>query len=69
MLGFWRRKNAENQLRRLRGELKEPFLLAVSEQLNLDESIDEDLSSHIYRFKRMPLVDEVIRLAREQLKI
>ena len=36
VLGFWRRLSAEKHLERLRRHVREPFLLAVSDQLHID---------------------------------
>src|SRR5262249_43155575 len=38
VLGFWRRASAERHLERLRRHVREPFLLAVSDQLHIDEA-------------------------------
>ena len=67
VLGFWRRSGAEKHLDRLRQHAKEPFLLAVSDQLHMEDSQLEDLPGGIYRFRQMPLPTEVVRLAAEVL--
>ncbi len=67
VLGFWRRSSAENHLARLRQHLREPFLLAVSEQLKVDDADLEGLPAGIHRFRQMPLPDEIARLAAEVL--
>ncbi|MGH7170426.1 MAG: DUF790 family protein, partial [Gemmataceae bacterium] len=38
VLGFWRRSSAEQHLSRLRQHVAEPFLLAVSDQLHIEEA-------------------------------
>lgn len=63
VLGFWRRASAEKHLERLRRYVKEPFLLAVSDALKIDEADLEGLPASIVRFRQMPLADEVARLA------
>lgn len=63
ILGFWRRTDADRLYRRLTKELGGPFILAVSEQFNIDEVADDNWGNHIYRFKRTPLPVEVARLA------
>jgi predicted nuclease of restriction endonuclease-like RecB superfamily len=65
VLGFWRRASAERHLARLRDHASELFLLAVSEQLRIDEAGLHDLPAGIHRFRNMPLPDEIARLARE----
>ena len=63
VLGFWRRSSAEKHLERLRQHVREPFLLAVSDQLHIDEAELEGLAAGIHRFRNMPLPDEIARLA------
>jgi predicted nuclease of restriction endonuclease-like RecB superfamily len=65
VLGFWRRSSAEKHLERLRQHAPEPFLLAVSDQLHIDEAELEGLPAGIHRFRQMPLPDEIARLANE----
>jgi predicted nuclease of restriction endonuclease-like RecB superfamily len=67
VLGFWRRSSAEQHLARLRAHVTEPFLLAVSDQLHIEEAELEGLPAEIHRFRNMPLPDEVARLAWEVL--
>jgi predicted nuclease of restriction endonuclease-like RecB superfamily len=62
VLGFWRKSSAEKHLNLLRRYATEPFLLAVSDQLHIDESLD-DLPAGIHRFRHVPLADEVAKLA------
>lgn len=69
ILGFWRRTDAERTYRRLHREIPGQFVLAVSEQFNIDESSDGELPPGVYRFKRTPLPEEVARLARAQIGI
>jgi len=42
-------------------------VLAVSDQLHIDDTALEGLSAGIHRFRQMPLPDEVARLASEHL--
>ena len=65
VLGFWRRASAERHLERLRQFAPLPFLLAVSDQLHIDDAALEGLPAGIHRFRQMPLPDEVARLAEE----
>jgi predicted nuclease of restriction endonuclease-like RecB superfamily len=65
VLGFWRRASVDRHLERLRQHADRPFLLAVSEQLRVDEAGLEDLPAGVHRFRQMPLPDEVARLAGE----
>jgi predicted nuclease of restriction endonuclease-like RecB superfamily len=68
VLGFWRRSSAEQHLQRLREHTTEPFLLAVSDQLRIEEEELEGLPAGIHRFRQMPLPDEVAKLASQALK-
>ncbi len=68
VLGFWRRSSAERHLARLREQAAVPFLLAVSDQLHIEEAELEGLPAGIHRFRQMPLPDEVARLAEIVLK-
>jgi predicted nuclease of restriction endonuclease-like RecB superfamily len=67
VLGFWRRSSAEKHLQRLREHASKPFLLAVSDQLRIDDAELEGLPAGIHRFRQMPLPDEIVRLAEELL--
>jgi predicted nuclease of restriction endonuclease-like RecB superfamily len=67
VLGFWRRSSAEAHLRRLKQYATQPYLLAVSDSLRIDEAELEGLAAGVHRFRQMPLPDEVARLAEEAL--
>ena len=69
ILGYWRRTDAEKHYSRLRKELREPFVLAVSEQFNTDETEEGVINSSIYVFKRTPLPEEVVRLAESRFEM
>jgi predicted nuclease of restriction endonuclease-like RecB superfamily len=68
VLGFWRRSSAEQHLARLRQHAETPFLLAVSDQLRIDDEELATLPAGIHRFRNMPLPDEVARLANELIQ-
>jgi predicted nuclease of restriction endonuclease-like RecB superfamily len=68
VLGFWRRASVEKHLERLRHHATTPFLLAVSEQLRIDDAELEGFPAGIHRFRQMPLPDEVVKLADELVK-
>jgi predicted nuclease of restriction endonuclease-like RecB superfamily len=63
ILGFWRRSSAERHLAMLREHAGAPFLVALSDQLNVEEAELENLSSHVIRFRNMPLPDEIAKRA------
>ncbi len=64
VLGFWRRASVEQHLERLRKHAREPFVLAVSDQLHVEDAELEGLPAGIHRFRQMPLPEEIVRLAR-----
>jgi predicted nuclease of restriction endonuclease-like RecB superfamily len=63
VLGFWRRASAESHLQRLRQYATQPFLLAVSDRLHVEDTALERLPAGIHCFRQMPLPDEIARLA------
>jgi predicted nuclease of restriction endonuclease-like RecB superfamily len=69
VLGFWRRSSAEAHLRRLKEHARTPYILAVSEQLKIDESELEGLPAEVVRFKAMPLPDEIVKRAERMISV
>jgi len=67
VLGFWRRSSVEKHLERLRKFAKERFLLALSEQMKVDDAELAGLPAEVYRFRQMPLPDEVAKLAEQMV--
>jgi predicted nuclease of restriction endonuclease-like RecB superfamily len=65
VLGFWRRGSAEKRLDRLRQFASRPFLLAVSDQLKIDDEELAGLPAEIHRFRSMPQPDDILALANE----
>jgi predicted nuclease of restriction endonuclease-like RecB superfamily len=63
VLGYWRRASALAHLRRLKEHARAPYVLAVSEQLHVDEKELMDLPTEVYRFRQMPLPEEVLTRA------
>jgi uncharacterized protein len=63
VLGFWRKSSAELHIKRLREHANAAFLLAVSDQLRIDDSELADLPAEVIRFRQMPLPDEVMKRA------
>lgn len=63
LLGFWRRSSAERHLEMLRSHAGAPFIIAISDQLKVDDAELESLPDNVLRFRNMPLPDEVARLA------
>jgi predicted nuclease of restriction endonuclease-like RecB superfamily len=67
VLGYWRRGSVEKHLQRLRQHARQPFLLAVSDRLHVEDVELESLPAGVHRFRQMPLPDEIARLAEEAL--
>ena len=68
ILGFWRKASIEKHLARLRQHATFPFVLAVSEQLQIGEEALEEMPAGVHRYKAMPLPDAVAKLAQAALK-
>ncbi|MCS6865384.1 MAG: DUF790 family protein [Gemmataceae bacterium] len=65
VFGFWRKVDLEAHYRKLRHEAPGRFVLCVSDQFRADEG-DVTYGPEVYRYKRNPLPEEVVRIA-EQL--
>jgi predicted nuclease of restriction endonuclease-like RecB superfamily len=63
VLGFWRKSSAEMHIKRLREHATVPYLVAVSDQLRIDDAEVEGLPAEVVRFRSMPLPDEVVKRA------
>ncbi|MBI1832177.1 MAG: DUF790 family protein, partial [Planctomycetes bacterium] len=63
ILGFWRRSSVERHLKLLRQHADRPFIVALSDQLNVEEGDLEGLPDNVVRFRNMPLPDEVAKRA------
>ena len=68
VLGFWRRGAVETQLKKLREYAAQPFVLAVSDQLKIDDEELADLPAGVLRFRAMPSPDEVARIAADLVR-
>jgi predicted nuclease of restriction endonuclease-like RecB superfamily len=69
VLGFWRKSSAEIHLKRLQMHAKVPFLVAVSDQLRIDDADLEGLPAEVVRFRQMPLPDVLMKRAAAMLNI
>jgi predicted nuclease of restriction endonuclease-like RecB superfamily len=67
ILGFWRRSSVERHLKLLREHADRPFLLAVSDQLHVEDADLEAMPENVVRFRSMPLADEIARRAHQVL--
>ena len=63
VLGFWRKSAVERHLTLLRKHAPEPFILAISEQMRVDEDDLDALGDNIVRFRQMPLPKDIIKAA------
>lgn len=62
LLGFWRRSSVERLLQLLR-EVDRPFVLALSDQLNVEEEELAGLPDNVVRFRNLPLPEEIAKRA------
>ncbi len=62
ILGFWRRSSVEKHLTMLR-EADRPFVLAISDQLKVEDEELASLPANVVRFRNMPLPDEIAKQA------
>jgi uncharacterized protein len=69
VLGFWRRSSLDRHLQMLREHADRPFLLALSDQLKVDDADLEGLPNNVVRFRNMPLPDEIVRRAKDVLAL
>lgn len=67
VLGFWRRSSLDTYFERLRRDASKPFVLAVSDQLHVEDEALDGMPVLVHRFRNMPLPDEIVRLAGEVL--
>ncbi len=63
ILGFWRRSSVEKHLQLLRDHADRPFIIALSDQLSVEEGDLEGLPDNVVRFRNMPLPEEVAKRA------
>lgn len=68
ILGFWRRSSVERHLKLLQ-EVNRPFILALSDQLNVEEADLEGMPANVVRFRNMPLPDEIVKRANDLLGV
>ena len=68
ILGFWRRSSVERHLQMLKEHAGIPFIVALSDQLNVEEAELADLGDNVVRFRNMPLPEEVVKRAGQLLE-
>ena len=69
ILGFWRRSSVERHLQLLRDHADRPFIIALSDQLNVEVTDLEGLPDNVVRFRNMPLADEVAKRAAQLIDV
>ena len=67
LFGFWRRSGIERHLEALRAHAGRPFVVAVSNQLKVDEAELDALPDNVVRFRNMPLPEEICSAAMRSL--
>jgi hypothetical protein len=63
VLGFWRKASVDRHLEMLRAHAGRPFLVALSDQLHVEEAEVADIPANVVRFRNLPLADEVAKRA------
>jgi predicted nuclease of restriction endonuclease-like RecB superfamily len=63
ILGFWRRSSVDRHLLMLKEHAGCPFIVALSDQLNVEEVELEGLPDNVVRFRNMPLPEEIVKRA------
>jgi predicted nuclease of restriction endonuclease-like RecB superfamily len=69
ILGFWRRSSVERHLQLLREHADRPFIIALSDQLNVEEADLEGLPENVVRFRNMPLAEQVAKRAEKLIEV
>jgi uncharacterized protein len=69
VLGFWRRSSVELHLQMLKEHAGCPFIVALSDQLNVEEADLAGLPDNVVRFRNMPLPEEIAKRAAQVLGI
>jgi len=67
VLGFWRRSGVERHLELLRTHADRPYLVALGDQLRVEEADLAELPAQVLRFRNLPLPEEVVRRAYQLL--
>ena len=70
IVGFWRKVDVENLYKRLKKQMPGKFVLCVSEQFRADkEDKSVDFGDGVYRYRKTPLPEEVVRIAADVARI
>lgn len=67
ILGFWRRSSAARLLEMLREHAGGPFIVALSDQLRVDEDELQEMPDNVVRFRNLPLPEEIVKRAESLL--
>jgi len=63
ILGFWRRSSLTRLLEQLKSMNNVSFILAISEQMHVEEAELDGLPTEVVRFRNMPLPEEIVKRA------
>jgi predicted nuclease of restriction endonuclease-like RecB superfamily len=63
ILGFWRRSSLTRLLEQLKSMNDVSFILAISEQMHVEEADLDGLPADVVRFRNMPLPEEIVKRA------
>jgi predicted nuclease of restriction endonuclease-like RecB superfamily len=63
ILGFWRRSSLTRLLEQLKSMNNVSFILAISEQMHVEDTALEELPVDVVRFRNLPLPEEIVKRA------
>jgi uncharacterized protein len=63
ILGFWRRSSLTRLLEQLKSMNNVSFILAISEQMHVEDTALAELPVDVVRFRNMPLPEEIVKRA------
>jgi predicted nuclease of restriction endonuclease-like RecB superfamily len=68
IIGFWRKVDIENLYKRLKKQMPGKFVLCISEQFRADkEEKVVDFGEGVYRYRKTPLPEEVVKIAERMI--
>lgn len=63
ILGFWRRSSLTRLLQQLKSMKNISFILAISEQMHVEDAELAELPAEVVRFRNLPLPEEIVKRA------
>ncbi len=69
IIGFWRKVDIETLYKRLKKQMPGKFVLCISEQYRADKEEKVDFGEGVYRYRKTPLPEEVVKAAEIVAKV